>query len=101
MQIRGHISIQSVIDDMRSTERVGPFVLQFVASTGKDKGKLKTVRALYGRSTREQSTVAPREKAQVLHKDTGTLPLMDVDKQQYITPLISHYRVYNGYKITH
>jgi hypothetical protein len=101
MQIRGDISIQAVIDDMRSTDRKGPFVLQFVVSSGKHKGRLKTVRALYGRSTREKTSIDPRHKAKTLHKDDGTLPMQDVDIQQYITPLISHFRVYNGYFITH
>lgn len=102
MQIRGEISIQKVLDEIRSNERQGAFVLQYVRSTGKQKGSLKTVRAFYGRSTQAAMGGEPkRAKTQVLHKGKGTLPITNADTNEYETPLISHFRVFNGYKIKH
>lgn len=101
MQIRGEISIQKVLDEIRSNERSGPFVLQFVRSSGKQKGSLKTVRAFYGRSTQPVATGEVRAKSKVLHKSKGTLPVTNADTNDYETPLISHFRLYNGYKIKH
>ena len=101
MQIRGEISIQKVLDEIRSNDRQGPFVLQFVRSTGKRKGSLKTMRALYGRSKQETVDSAPRAKSKVRHKTKGTLPVTNADTNEYETPLISHFRVFNGYKIKH
>lgn len=102
MQIRGEISIQKVLDEIRDNERQGPFVLQYIRATGKQKGSLKTVRALYGRST--QAAIggsAKREKAKTLHKERGTLPITITDTNEYETPLISHFRLYNGFRIKH
>jgi hypothetical protein len=102
MQIRGEISIQKVLDEIRSNERSVPFVLQFVRSTGKQKGSLKTVRAFYGRSTQAAiGAAAKREKAKTLHKEKGTLPITNADTNEYETPLISHFRVFNGYRVKH
>lgn len=104
MQIRGEISIQKVLDEIRDNERQGPFVLQFVRSSGKQKGSLKTLRAFYGRSKQaavDSAAGAQREKAKTLHKEKGTLPLTNADTNEYETPLISHFRVYDGYRIKH
>lgn len=101
MQIRGEISIQKVLDDIRSNERQGPFVLQYVRASGKQKGSLKTVRAFYGRSTQPVATAPGRNKAKVLHKEKGTLPITNADTNEFETPLISHFRLYNGYRIKH
>lgn len=101
MNIRGEISIQSVLDEIRSNDRQGPFVLQYVRSSGKQKGSLKTVRALYGRSKQAVVDPAPRRRAKVLHVTKGTLPITNADTNEYETPLISHFRAYNGYRIKH
>lgn len=102
MQIRGEISIQKALDEIRNEHRDKPFVLQFVRASGKHAGSLKVVRALYGRSKQPLSAAGDtREKSQPLHKETGTLPMTDADTNEYLTPLISHFRLLNGYKITH
>lgn len=101
MQIRGEISIQKALDEIRNEYRERPFVLQFVRASGKRAGSLKVVRAIYGRSTQPIEAIGRREKATTLHKEDGTLPMMDADTGEYMTPLISHFRILNGYKIKH
>lgn len=103
MQIRGEISIQKALDEIRNEYRERPFVLQFVRSSGKSAGSLKVVRAIYGRSKQPIEAVLSekRDISQPLHKEVGTLPMMDADTGEYITPLISHFRILNGYKIKH
>ena len=101
MQIRGVISIQKVLDEIRSNERSGPFILQYVRASGKKKGSLKTVRALYGRSKQAAPATPSVGKTKTLHKEKGTLPITNADTNEYETPLISHFRVYCGFKIKH
>ena len=101
MQIRGEISIQKVLDEIRSDDRNGPFILQYVRASGKKKGSLKIVRGLYGRSKQPTPALSKREKTKVLHKEKGTLPITNADTNEYETPLISHFRVYCGFKIKH
>lgn len=100
--MRGEISIQAALDEIRSNDRGEPFILQFVRSSGKKKGTLKTVRALYGRSRQSAGEVQSKAgRKTVRHKERGTLPIVDVDVDEYLTPLISHFRMLNGYKIKH
>lgn len=102
MQIRGEISIQKALDEIRNEYREKPFVLQFVRAGGKQAGSLKVVRALYGRSKQPVESMGDkRDKSQPLHKEVGALPMMDADTGDYLTPLISHFRTLNGYKIKH
>lgn len=100
MLISGEISISAAIDQMRNSHQA--FILQFVVGNGRNKGRLKTVRAIYGASTREVTDEPAREKATTLHKEDGTFPLCNADNQsEYLTPYISHLRIINGYTIKH
>jgi hypothetical protein len=103
-QYRGEISIQQVIADMRAGMGES-FFLQFVRTSGKRKGSIKTVaNVLYGAPKRELAINRPGgsgERNTPLHTDKGTLPLTDNDTGEYITPLIATIITYNGYKVTH
>lgn len=99
--MRGEISIQKALDEMRDPERKQPFVLQFARGTGKKKGSLKTVRAFYGRSKQEDSNEPKRAKASASHKTHGTFPINNADTGEYETPLIALMRSYDGFRIKH
>jgi hypothetical protein len=95
------IGIQKVLDEIRNNDRKQPFVLQFVRATGKKKGSIKTVRAVYGASDHvsKKTTTAPSSGA--LHIDKGTLPITNVDTGEYETPLIATFIKFNGKTISH
>jgi len=103
------ISIQRVIAEISSDENAGEsFVLQFVRSTGKQRGSIKTVaKALYGAPNpkeRQGKTGRPgaqSAKKHKLHLDAGTLPMTDMESGTYFTPLISHIVGYNGMQVIH
>jgi len=107
------ISIQEVLANMSDESMMGQtFTLRFVRSTGKRRGTIATVaKARYGapRHYAERSTpVQPassdsgkRSYTKWLHTEHGTLPMTDVERNRYFTPLISHIIGYNDYQVIH
>jgi len=102
------ISIQEMLAEITGDEMNGKtFVIQFVRSSGPKKGTIATVsKARYGnpkgfdRANKNKGIYQPRQK-QVLHKEKGTIPLTDTERNRYFTPLISHIIGYNQYKVRH
>ena len=101
------ISIQEVIARMRAGTDGPDFMLSFVATSGKDKGKLKKRRCRYGAPLQIQHTRRAQAEANEAiyrdHVDRGTLPMTDLDapRPRYITPLIATMVGYNQYRIRH
>jgi len=93
-----------------SGERGGrPFQLGFVRSSGERKGSIKIVarcRRGIPKGYQEKpgptgtDTEAPARK-RALHTDRGTLPLIDDESGNYITPLVSHIIEFNLQKVYH
>jgi len=103
------ISIQEVYSRIKTGED-GDFTLRIIRSSGKLKGHEKVfARARYGAP--EQVTHTPkgkRDKAAGIrlasvgdHLENGTIPITDLEKRQYKSPLISHIIGYNGRKVIH
>lgn len=90
----------------------GPtFSLRLIKASGKDIGRqVFLARCRYGkksgptpkpRSTRKTDADSPETLAKRAHVDNGTIPITDVEKNRYISPLISHIVGYNQYKVIH
>ena len=87
------------------------FLIQFVRSSGKSKGKIKTVtHAVKGSPNPHKKTpdkVSQDTKEiqgrgrQDLHKYRGTLPMTDLETGRYFTPLVSHILRFNHYQVLH
>lgn len=104
MVYKGEISIQQVLAEIR--ENTGrTFFVQFVRTTGKNIGSIKTVaKCLYGKSKGPGQSASNNERAErkrSLHIERGTLPCSDYDNGEYLTPLIGCIISYNGYKVKH
>lgn len=105
LNLKGQISIQQVLAELREhPER--HFWLAFVRSSGKDAGSIKVVaKTLYGapkRATGGSGIIPVKDgRKRALHIEKGTLPCTDYDRNEYITPLISHIVGYNLMKVTH
>lgn len=103
---RGQVSIQQVLAEIRENPDK-PFWLCFVRATGKECGALKIVsKMLYGgprrAATRLRPDTAPVDtRKRALHVEKGTLPCTDYDRNEYLTPLISHIIGYNMYQVIH
>lgn len=107
MELKGRISIQQVLAEIRAQPEK-PFWIAFVRSTGKNAGSIKVVaKTLYGAPKRSTGgrvgAVLPvkDDRKRALHIEKGTLPCTDYDKNEYITPLISHVFGYNLMKVIH
>lgn len=106
--MKGTISIQQVLATLAEDEAGGQeFLISFVKSTGKDKGKIKTVcKARYGapkpkrRGKGINVNLQPISQRK-LHIDSGTLPMTDCETDTYFTPLISHIIGFNGLQVIH
>lgn len=62
-------------------------------------------RARYGAPRRRVSDTPTgtreRSKAPYEHNDNGTIPMTNVDRNKYFSPLISHIIGYNEYRVIH
>lgn len=107
------ISIQQVLAEISDTSDLGKtFTIDFVRSTGKNKGSIaKVAKARYGaprgnRSASQRirnSTAASHSgiSEKRAHVENGTVPMTDTEHNRYFTPLISHIIGYNGLKVIH
>lgn len=91
------LSIQEVLQRIKESGSE-TFTLRFVRSTGKKKGSIKTVIAIYGKSIRETSS---KMRNVIKMKDAGTIPITDTESDIYLTPLISHIIGFNQFKVIH
>lgn len=99
------ISIQEVLAQMSSDGESGKtFAIRFVRSSGSKKGSIATVsKCRYGNT--KGFDRANKNKGiytvvnQSLHTENGTIPLTDTERNRYFTPLISHIRQFNQYKV--
>jgi hypothetical protein len=102
------IHISEVLEMISSTDDDTPTVFQigWVRSSGPRKGQIKYV-AKCRRGIPKSKTSLPREGAprserkRPLHIDRGTLPLIDAESGQYLTPLVSHIVEFNLSKVVH
>lgn len=96
------IGIAHVLNKIKNA---GDFSIVFVRST-KDKGSLKVVNsAVHGYN---YSQFKPRQKKEYMikqqrskHQLNGTIPIIDLEAGEQLTPLISHMIFFNGKKIIH
>ena len=97
-----------LIQDAAADNRL--FSLKFVRATGENKGSIKTVmKARYGGPERERLATDMRKKRTEdgegrkvsLHVDNGTLPLTDVERNKYFTPVIRLIIGYNEFLVIH
>lgn len=106
--MKNAISIQEALAEMERISMKGDtFTLAFVRSNGPKKGSIKMIaRARRGAPKPKGSSQQPKAKGQKpatgpVHKIHLTIPLTDVEKMQYITPLISHIILFNSQKVMH
>lgn len=81
-----------------------PFRIVFIRSTGSAAGSKKIVmRAIYGAKTSRMGNRRKSRKGMSswLHKDYDTIPLIDLDSDKPITPLISHIIEFNNKLVNH
>lgn len=92
------ININEVLARMESEGK--PFLLKFIRATGQNRGTIKTVaKAVKGAPRR---ALKKRQRGGGgLHKVNYTVPVTDLEMEQYLTPLISHIIQYNQYKVIH
>lgn len=107
LALSGQISIQQALAEIRERPEK-PFWLAFVRATGKECGSIKVVaKMLYGAPRRatggRSGTILPvkDDRKRALHVEKGTLPCTDYDRNEYLTPLISHIIGYNLMKVIH
>lgn len=106
LNLTGQISIQQVLAEIRE-HPTKAFWLAFVRASGKEVGSIKVVaKTLYGapkRATGSGGGMIPvkDDRKRAMHVEKGTLPCTDYDKDEYITPLISHIIGYNLMKVVH
>ena len=103
------ISIQEVLSRIKTGED-GDFTLRIIRSSGKLKGhEMVIARARYGapqqatHTPRNRNTSKPGSRLASVgdHLENGTIPITDLEKRQYKSPLISHIIGYNGRKVVH
>lgn len=91
------ISIQEVLARMDGAQK--PFLLKFVRATKEKRGTIKTVaKCLKGAPRRK---IVARTRNRGLHKQNYTVPVTDLEHEQYLTPLISHIIQFNQFKVKH
>lgn len=97
----GEINIQQVLAEITATDRDGQtFLLKVVRATGKQAGSIKVIaKARKGGPEKAHTIATDRKKA--LHKDKGTIPIVDVEADQYMSILISHIIQFNDKKVIH
>ena len=106
LNLKGQISIQQVLAEIRE-HPTKPFWVAFVRASGKECGTIKVVaKTLYGapkRATGGSRGMIPvkDDRKRAIHVEKGTLPCTDHDRDEYITPLISHIIGYNLMKVVH
>jgi len=96
--MNAEISIKEVLARMESDSK--PCLLKFVRATGKRRGSIKTVaKAIKGAPRRvlKKRTRGGRG----LHKVNYTLPITDLEMEEYLTSLISHIIQYNQFTVIH
>lgn len=78
------------------------FTIEFVRSTGREIGTIKKVQCIYGAKTTKSICERPKKSANSwMHKDHDTIPLVNLETEKPLTPLISHIIGFNQYKISH
>lgn len=108
LNLKGQISIQQVLAEIRE-HPTKPFWLAFVRATGKEAGTIKVVaKMIYGAPKRATGGGAGAgflpvkdDRKRAMHVEKGTLPCTDYDRNEYLTPLISHIIGYNLMKVIH
>ena len=106
------LSIDDVLIRIQESASEGkPFSLKFWRATGKQKGTLKFIaKARYGGPERERVAHDIRrtpegafrgERKVSLHVDVGTLPITDIERNEYNTPVIRLIEEYNGMVVIH
>lgn len=102
------ISIDEVYSRLRSVHinSSNSCRLTVVRSSGKNKGDVIIIpRARYGSPRRRVSDtptgVRKRSNNDYEHNDNGTFPMTNVDRNKYISPLLSHIIGYNEYRVIH
>lgn len=89
----GKISINMVLAEIRKGKE---FRLTFVRGTGRKQGSLRFGKYLYGIAYKGNKKVRNRTAR---HKYRGTIPLIDIETEDMVTPFISHMTHYNGLEI--
>ena len=100
------ISIQEALSRLTTGQDGPTFSLRIVKSSGKEKGRIvHLARCRYGKKAGYTSKPRVGRKEQPsdarAHVDNGTLPITDVERNRYLSPLISHIIQYNQYKVIH
>lgn len=96
--MQAEININEVLARMESESK--PFLMKFVRATGRARGTIKTVaKGIKGAPRR---VLKKRSRGgRGLHKVNYTVPITDLENEQYLTPLISHIIQFNQYKVIH
>lgn len=108
------ISMQEALARIREGADGDSFILRFVSSGLKDKGKYKQRKCRYGAPMQNLHTPKNRRPPKKIldhaeatrrraHVEHGTIPLTDLDAAtpKYFTPLISHIVGYNQFTVKH
>lgn len=92
------ISIQQVLSEIETAPQ--PFLIKFVRGTGKKRGSIKTVaKAVKGAP---KGRIKARTGQSIgLHKERHTIPITDLETNEYLSPLISHIIQFNQFKVFH
>lgn len=92
------ISINEVLARMEADAK--PFLLKFVRATGSKRGSIKTVGKCIKGAPRRALKKRTRG-GRGLHKVNYTVPVTDLEMEEYLTPLISHITQFNQFKVIH
>ena len=101
------ISIQEALSRITTGQDGPTFSLVIVKSSGKEIGrKVRLARCRYGKkagfTTKPRvGRSRPKDPDARAHVDNGTLPITDVERNRYLSPLISHIIQYNQCKVIH
>lgn len=92
------VSIQQVLHDI---EELTQFSIRFVRSTGRKRGMIKTVQRARRGGTGSFKRKSESTGARGRHKDRGTIPITDIDAQQYLSVKVSHIIGFQGKQVRH
>ena len=104
------IHINDVLAQISATDenQGATFQHSWVRSSGPKKGSIKTVARVRRGLSKEAREMTARKRSQqkdnkprALHIDRDTIPLVDAETGQYLTPLISHIIQFNLQKVYH